>query len=35
MNAAARDAQTDPAHRDKAGKILGQVFRLQNRVVSH
>jgi len=32
MNGPARDAQTDPAYREKTGKIFGQIFRLKNRV---
>jgi hypothetical protein len=35
MNRPARDAQIDRAHRDKTGKILAQVLRFQNRIVTH
>jgi len=35
VNATARDAQIDRAHRDKAGKILAQVFRLKDRIARH
>ena len=35
MDGAARDAQVDPVHRDKAGKLLGQALGHEDEIVTH